>query len=433
MNGLQVHLKRTFFTLLTLLLAVAGTVGSSTQAPKASAAASAKAYVYYVSEDVLYRVSSDGSETLTIAENFDGSDLVSTGKYLYFSHENTPGLQRLSLADPDALITSFADDRNILKYLLDGDFFYFLDDTGSIYRTAANAEDDSQLKLIADNADVNFPSFTVLNGRIYYNALKNKSVTWVASRPRDGSGAVQWIASGAIQADPFFHPYSSTLNLMVDTVPTETQYSLNSMVLYTMPLSGGNPKAANAKSPLDVNSVYSGSWGNNYFLYNKGIKLNAEGDSNFATGKGYLIDKNGKSLQLNQTGVLGISELSNTKLAYVDAKGKVYISTIANGKITGTKALPLSNAINMTTLKYGTTYSTIIFTTTDAYLLKADSTLTKMAGVEYDYSVFLDDIPGIYFINSGDNDCLYGFSNDGKTKIKLSNGPVTSIALLSSN
>lgn len=38
---------------------------------------------------------------------------------------------------------------------------------------------------------------------------------------------------------------------MIDNKPAETEYSLNSMVLYTLPLSGGAPKAANAKTRLN--------------------------------------------------------------------------------------------------------------------------------------------------------------------------------------
>ncbi|KAI7246716.1 hypothetical protein KC345_g12036, partial [Hortaea werneckii] len=187
------------------------------------------------------------------------------------------------------------------------------------------------------------------------------------------------------------------------------------------------------KSPLDLNGVFSGTWTNNYFLYNKGIKLDAQGEYIYSTGKGFLIDKNGKMLQLSQTGVLSIGEVSNTKLAYVDSKGKAYISTIANGKITGTKALALTNVVNVKTVKNGTAVSTVFFTKKDAYVLNADSTLTKMAGVESDYSVITDDILGMYYINAADNDCLYRYSNDGKTKTKLSTGPVTFIGLVSAN
>lgn len=241
MKALHLLSRKTGVLLLVLLLASLGTVGGGRPSHTAAAAASTKSYVYYVSNDVLYRVTTDGSETQKIAENYDGNGLDSTGKYLYFYYDGAMGIQRLSLSDPDALITNFLGDRNILYYLFDGPYLYFLDDTGHIYRTLADADDDSQLTLIADNADVNFRTFDVLSGRIYYNALKNNT-TWVASRSRDGSGVIQWIASGAIQKSKFYHPYATSINLMIDNKPAETEYSLNSMVLYTLPLPVDLPK-----------------------------------------------------------------------------------------------------------------------------------------------------------------------------------------------
>ncbi|QUL57640.1 DUF5050 domain-containing protein [Paenibacillus tritici] len=434
MRALQLLSRKTGLILLVLLLVTIGTVGGGGQTQTAGAAASAKAYVYYISDEVLYRVTTDGSETQKIAENFDGNGLTSTGKYLYFYYENAMGIQRLSLSDPQALITNFSGDRNIVYFLFEGPFLYFLDDTGSIYRTLADAEDDSQLTLVADHADVNFQCFDVLNGRVYYNALKDNTTNWVVSKPSDGSGVIQWIASGAIQESSSYHPYNTSINLLINTIPTETEYSLNSMVLYTLPLSGGVPKAANAKSPLELNEAASGTWSNNFFLFNKGIKLDAKGeDYNFNTGKGFLIDKNGKILQLSQNAVVRVNEIASNKLVYADSKGKAYISTFANGKVTSSKPLPLTNVQDVRTVKNGTTITTVLFTKTDAYVLNADSTLTKMAGVESDYSVITDDILGLYYINGQDNDCLYRYSNDGKTKTKLSNGPVSYLALVSNN
>ncbi|WP_405112236.1 DUF5050 domain-containing protein [Paenibacillus sp. FSL K6-1217] len=431
MKALHLLSRKTGVLLLVLLLASLGTVGGGRQSHTAAAAASTKSYVYYVSDDVLYRVTTDGSETQKIAENYDGNGLDSTGKYLYFYYDDGMGIQRLSLSDPDALITSFLGDRNILYYLFDGPYLYFLDDTGHIYRTLADADDDSQLTLIADNADVNFRSFDVFGGRIYYNALKNNT-TWVASKSRDGSGVIQWIAGGAIQKSKFYHPYATSINLMIDNKPAETEYSLDSMVLYTLPLSGGAPKAANAKNPLESNAATSGTWSNHYFLFNKGIKVDAAGEElDYNTGKGFLMDKNGKIMQLSQNSVISISELTPNKLVYADSKGKAYISTLANGKITSSKALPLANVQDIRTVKNGAALTTVLFTKSDAYALNADSTLTKMSGVESDYSVITDDIPGLYYINGLDNDCLYRYSNDGKTKIKLSTGPVSYLALVS--
>ncbi|NQX43997.1 DUF5050 domain-containing protein [Paenibacillus tritici] len=420
--------------LLVLLLVTIGTVGSGGLTQTAATAASAKAYVYYVSDQVLYRVATDGSETQKITENFAGNGLTSTGKYLYFYYEDAMGIQRLSLSDPEALITDYIVGRNILYYLVDGPFLYFLDDTGSIYRTLADAEDKLQLTLIADNADVNFKSFDIMGGRVYYNALRDNGKNWVASKPSDGNGVIQWIASGAIPKSSFYHLNNTSLNLMIDTEPDETEYSLNSMVLYTLPLNCGVPKAANANNPLPSNEVSSGTWSKNYFLFNKGIKLDAKGeDFNFNTGKGFLMDKNGKTLQLSQNAVVSVQEIASNRLVYADSKGKAYISTFANGKVTSSKPLPLTNVQDVRTVKNGTTLTTVLFTKSDAYVLNANSTLTKMAGVESDYSVITDDILGLYYINGRDNNFLYGYSNDGTIKTKLSTRPVSYMALISNN
>lgn len=161
--------------------------------------------------------------------------------------------------------------------------------------------------------------------------------------------------------------------------------------------------------------------------------MDAKGeDLDYNTGKGFLMDKNGKIMQLSQNSVISISEIASNKLVYSDSKGKAFISTLANGKITS-KALPLSNVKDIRTVKNGTALTTVLFTTTDAYVLNADSTLTKLAGAESDYSVIIDEVPGLYYINGLDNDYLYRYSTDGKTKTKLSTGPVSFIALVSTN
>lgn len=433
MNVIQPVIRRTGFLLLILLLAATGIAGGGRQThAAAAAAASAPSYVYFVSDGALYRVSADGRETLKLTDHFEGNGLTSTGKYLYFYYENAMGIQRISMANPDTAVTNFLEDRYILYYLFDGPYLYFLDDNGHIYRTWADAGDEPQLTLIADNADMSFKAFDVRGGRLYYNALRNNTERWVASRPRDGSGAIQWIASGVVPKSWFFHPYNTTNRLMIDTAPEETEYSLNSMVFYTLPLGGGAPKAANAGSPLKSNDVNSGTWSGQFYLFNKGIKLDAEGeDFNYSTGKGFLMDKNGKILQLSQSSVVSINEIAGNKLVYADSKGKAYISTLANGKVVSSRLLPLTNVKDIRTVKNGTTLTTVLFTTTDAYVLNSNSTLTKMSGVESDYAVIADHIPGLYYINASDNNALYRFSNDGKSRTKLFPGPVSYIALVS--
>ncbi|MRN52312.1 DUF5050 domain-containing protein [Paenibacillus monticola] len=434
MERSRLYLKRTGFALLIIALAVIGITGGGIQPKVASAAASVEGYVYYVTDSDLYRVRTDGGTAQKISEDFEGTGLESSGNYLYFTYdENSTDLQRLSLTDPDALITSVGGDKKIINYKLDGGFLYFMDDQGSIYRSLANTENDEEATLIADSANPEYPDFTIVGNRIYYNALKDGSTSWVTSKAKDGSGVVQWIAKGVIPNTNYAHMNSTNLYLLVNTQPEETQYSRNCMVLYTLSLNGGSPKAINAKTPLDLNSAYSGMWASDYYLINKGMVLGANDDYDYSKAKGFLMDKNGKTFQLSQTGVKDIADLGGNKFAYVDAKNKTYVSTIANGKVTTTKALALSNADLVLTLNNGDKIgSAVFFSSTGAYVLNANLTLTKMIGVNWDNVAFTDNIPSIYYVNAGDHDNLYRMNADGKTTLKLSSVPTESIPLVSS-
>lgn len=429
MKKIQRLTKRLGCILLAGVL-ISSALGVGKLTPHASAAAVDNGYVYYSSEDeALYRVPTAGGSAQMISEYFEGSYLDATSKYLYFfDNEDTSKLQRLSLTEPGALISNFAGDKDILYYQIEGDFLYFMDDNGVIYRSLADAADDSQIKQIANNADTEFPGFSVESGRIFYNVFKNGSNTWAASKSRDGSGNVQYIAQGAIISSTYIHSSPTGISIMVDTKPAETYYSLNSMVLYTLPVSGGNPKAANAKSPLDMNATYSGFWSNDYYIYNKGVTVDDEDNFVYSKSKGFAIDKNGKSFQLSQSGIVSLADMGGNKLAYVGSNGKGYISTIANGKVTSTKTLALSNVTDVYNLKNGTAAGQIVFFASDkAYAVKADLSLSKLNGVTWDNSVIYNDVSGIYYYNAEDNESLYKMSADGKTKLKLSDGPVTEI------
>ncbi|MDT3426398.1 hypothetical protein J2Z22_001924 [Paenibacillus forsythiae] len=435
MNSCYGMARKSLFTLLVFVLALTGVTVGRAKAEGAVAAPSDDAYVYYVSNGDLYRVRTDGSPAQKIRDNFDGVELKPAGNYLYymFDAESTT-LLRLSLTDAQAKISNFGGNKRILHYITEGDLIYYMDDKGGIYRASANAERSTDGTLIADMADTNFPRFTVVGGRVYYNALKNGRTTWVASKAANGSGSVQWIASGAFPDDYFAHTYNNTLYLMVDTKPAETTYSLNSMVLYTLPASGGTAKAINAKAPLDANSVMSGSWANDYYLFNKGIRLDSNGDYDYSKGKGVLMDKTGKFITLNQIGVNEIASLGANKFAYVDGKGRAYVSTIANGKVTSAKKIPLTNVGYIRNLMSGgKVRSTVLFAESGGYVLNSNLTVTKMVGVEWDLCVYKADIAGIFYVNAGDNGRLYRMSEDGKTKVKLSDEKVSRIVLISKN
>ncbi|WP_379152969.1 DUF5050 domain-containing protein [Paenibacillus sp. sgz5001063] len=403
---------------------------------QASAAAAENGYVYYSTEDgALYRVPTAGGSAQMISDYFEGSYLDATSQYLYFyDNEETSKLQRLSLTEPDALISNFAGGKDVIFYQIEGDYLYFMDDHGVIYRSLANAPDDTQIKQIANNADTEFPGFYVEGGRIYYNVLKNGTNTWAASKSRDGSGNVQYIGQGAIPSYSFIHSTPTTVSVMVDTKPAENYYSLNSMVLYTLPITGGNPKAANAKSPLDVNATLSGFWSKDYYVYNKGVTVDENDDYVYSKAKSFAIDHNGKSFQLSQSAVVSLADMGGNKLAYVGSNGKGYVSTIANGKVISTKTLGLSQVTNVYNVKNGTAAGqTVFFTNNAAYAVNADLSLSKLNGVTWDNSSIYDDVTGIFYYNADDNDSLYKMSTDGKTKLKLTDGAVSEIYTITTN
>ncbi|MNP09972.1 hypothetical protein D3C76_1021020 [compost metagenome] len=218
---------------------------------------------------------------------------------------------------------------------------------------------------------------------------------------------------------------------MVNTKPEETKYSTDCVVLYYLPISGGAAKAVNAKAPLDVNAVYSGSWINDGYVYNKGIRLDSNKEYDYTLGKGHVITKGGKTFQLNKTSVYEIVNLGTNKLAYVDAYGKAYVSTIANNKVTSTQAIQRTNVSHIRNLMdNGKTKATIMFAGSGTYTLHNDLSTKKLEGVGWDNSTYEEGISGIFYANPADNDRLYRISEDGKTNVKLSDVKVSSVLLV---
>lgn len=432
MNRKYLSIKKTLFMLLVFTLVLSGVSAVGVQAEEAVKSTD-NAIVYYVSNGNLYRVKTDGSPSQMIRKNFDGVELKPAGDYLYYFYdEKSTTLLRLSLTDSDskAQISNFGGDKRILHYVTDGDMIYFMDDKGGIYRASANAKASDGV-LVTDMADINHPRFIVENGRVYYNALKSGRTTWVASKAADGSGQVQWIAAGAFENPYFTRTDSTNLYLMVNTKPTETSYSIDCMVLYMLPKNGGNAKAVNPNSPLDTNAVYSGAWANDYYLYNNGIRLGSNHNYDYTKGKGYVLHKDGTKIQLSKTGIYEIANLGTNKLAFVDANGKAYVSTIENKKVTNTKTLAIDNVGYVRNLiSNGKVRTTMLFAESGAYILNADLSLKKMIGVEWDLCQYQNDITGIFYINAGDNGRLYRMYEDGQTTVKLSDEKVSRIVLI---
>ncbi|WP_239618074.1 DUF5050 domain-containing protein [Cohnella mopanensis] len=433
MNSMSLAMKRTFLSLLLFTLTLTGIGAGAVHAEETSSSSEEVAVIYYVSNGDLYRVKTDGSPSQRLRKNFDGVELKPAGDYMYYMFsENSTTLLRLSLTDEQAKARDYGGDKRIVHLETYGDQVYFMDDKGGLYRAASTVEKADQASLIADMADVNFPSFTVVEGRVYYNALRNGRTTWVASKAADGSGAVQWVAAGALESSYYARTDSTSLNLIINTKPEETQYSTDCMVLYTLPKKGGAAKAVNTKAPLDANSVYSGLWaGNDAIMYNKGIRLSGNGDYDYTKGKGQLLTKAGKTIDLSKSGIIEIANAGTNKFAYVGANGKAYVATLANNKVTSTKTLSLSNVgyvRNM--MNKGKVRSTVFFGQNGAYVLNADLTLKKMVGVEWDLCVYEDDIDGIFYVNAGDNGRLYRMTVDGKATTKLTDEKVSRIVLI---
>jgi len=431
MNSMALFTKR---TLLALILFALTCTLISTGAARAEGNSSGDvAVIYYVSDGDLYRVKTDGSPSQRLRQNFDGVELKPAGDFMYYLYsEKSTTLLRLSLTDDSAKARDYSGDQRVVSFETYGDLVYFLDDKGGLYRAASTVEKAKDGTLVTDMVDVNFPAFTVVEGRIYYNALRNGRTTWVASKNADGTGSVQWIAAGALESSYFARTDSSSLNLIINTKPQEQQYSTDCMVLYTLPKKGGTAKAVNPKAPIDANAAYSGSWaGSDALMYNKGIRLGSSGDYDYSKGKGTLLTKAGKTIELSKSGIIEIANVGPNKYAYVGANGKAYVATLANNKVATTKALSLSNVgyvRNM--MSGGKVKSTVLFGQTGAYVLNADLTLKKMVGVEWDLCVYENDIDGIFYVNAGDNGRLYRMTVDGKSTTKLADEKVSRIVLI---
>lgn len=435
MKNLMTAVRRTIITMVMITLICGGNLLGEVNAESATPAAKTatdNATVYYISNGDLYRVKTDGSVSEKIQDNFDGYKVKQAGNYLYYFYdENSTTLLRKSLADTSLIPSKFGGDKEILYFETVGNYIYFMDEDGRIYRASGDAASYTEATMITDMADTDFPNFSIVNGKVYYNALKNGRTTWVASKAVDGSGNVQWVASGAVESSYFVQTYNSNLYMMVNTKPEETQYSTNCIVLYQLPIKGGTAKAINAKAPLDVNAVYSGSWVNDSYMFNKDIRLGSDREYDYTLGKGHIITKTGKTYQLNKTGIYEIVSFGANKFAYVDSKGKAYVSTVANNKVTSTKAIARTNVGYIRNLMNGSKVkSTVLFASSGTYVLNSDLSTKKLTGVEWDYSTYEDGVSGIFYSNAADNFRLYRMSDDGKTSTKLTDEEITRVVLI---
>ena len=416
MRKINFIFKKVACTIITLAL-----VFTSMNFTNVDAATTSTTYVYYISDDSLFRVASNGANEQLILSDFSGDDLTPVGNYLYYTSDEEE-FMRIAM-DGSEEEPSYFTDEEILYYETDGTYIYYLNSDGEIYRSLANA-DSTEAKLVIDMVDTSCPEFFIVNGQIYYNALKNGKTTWAASKAVSGSGNVRWIAAGAFPGPWYMSKDSVNIYTMIDTNPHNT-LSTNCMVLYTIPIKGGAPKAINGKAPIDANAVFSGKWANGYYLYNKDIKYDSdEEEYDYKTGKGYVIDTKGKIIQIHTKGVIEIANLGTDKLVFIDSDHKAYVCTIKAGKATNKKAISIKDASWVYNLNKGGKIALPLIcanSTGDTYILKSDLTLQKLAGVDNKGCIYVDNNEGLFYTNTKDNGKLYYMSSDGKTTKKLSN------------
>jgi cold shock CspA family protein len=415
-------LQRMTLVLLTLILLWGtGIPAYAAEAPVA------KPYVYYTVGSDLYRVSSSGTDQQLITSDYEGVYPSRGGNYLYYyEHADSNTLMRVAVNGEASLApAAFATDVNY--YLIDSGFVYYLTAKGAIYRAPVNAFKSSEAKLVADKVDGKNPSFHLKQGRIVYHSLKNNK-PWVVTKNADGTGQPVWIASGVLHEDG---PTADTnfLYLAVDTKPEITNIAVDSYILYMLPIKGGVVKAVNAKYPLNYNWAASGQWltGGGY-VYNKNIGLDLEGIFDYTTGTGFILGTNGKAVQVHKNPIEEAFTLDANRIAFRDATGKAYISTLKDNKLVSTKTLPLTNTYYIDQLySQGKVSATLFFTEGAVYKLAPDVSVKQV--IDADWSVYITnrEVPGFFYINQDDNDTLYWTTGDGKINKSLETGPVDAL------
>ncbi|MBR2567082.1 MAG: DUF5050 domain-containing protein [Paenibacillus sp.] len=428
MKKWSMYLQRTLCAMLVMALMGAGVLSGGTNA---KADALSQSTVYYDSDGVLYKVSGDGSNPTEVLSDFEGVDLVAAGSYLYYTPSPTSTtLLRVSNDGSSETAETFASD--VINYYTDNGFLYYLNSKGTIYRINGNQDASSSTK-IADKADPNHPLLFVTKGRVYYNTLVNGK-TWVASKASNGTGAVRNLVQGAVESRFFANFGKNELQLMVNTNPNERIYSTNAIVMYKVNYNTGKGTPVNAKTKLDVNSVYSGGWSNNLYVYNNGIKLDSNKDYNYSTGKAYALTTSGKTFQLHSKSVRDVSSLGTDKVVIIDVDKKAYAKTVTSSKVSKTTNLNLSNVtyvINqMMNAKPEIAY---ISGNNGLYAVNTSLKVSKIAGEEWDTFHLRDDLPGIFYIHAKDQFRLYYSKANGTGQKALSEIFLDNILLITSN
>ncbi len=421
---------------VTLLLLVVGSLSAG--------AADRPFYVYYNESDRLYRVRTDNGQIELVVKSAHAYLRGSrAGKYLVCWSDSHPGGGRETgtvhrFAMDGSLQATKGSISSVYEFSTKGDSIYFVakppkpSETLAIYRMPSgytkperDGNYQDSLPPIADGIDKRFTNFEFIDGKIFYTALRNGSEHWIACKSENGTGNVTWICKGAFSNSykQWIVETSDFIYMLVNTDPTETQYSTSCMVLYKVPRKGGKAVALNAKKPLDVNAVYSGRWADDVYVYNNGIKDAISRQDgirgwNFDNAVGYALDLAGRRIKISDDGVIEMARIGANQYVYCDGYGDVYTCTIKGGKVSEKKKRKgASEIFYVRNLKSGgKRKSTLMAGYKGTYLLNADMTIKKLIGVEWETVFLFDDMDGYLYTNAGDKNRLYYLSSNGKAR-----------------
>ncbi|RXZ83455.1 DUF5050 domain-containing protein [Paenibacillaceae bacterium] len=420
-------------TLSLLAFALLATVWSAEPGRANAQAVNSAATVYYLSDGDLFRVKNDGTPSELLISDYEGAQLKQAGDALYYyASDDSMTLLRFPLKGSAAEPSNFSGNKRIVSFETAGKFVYFVDDTGKLYRAASTSQRASEATLIADKIDLDYASFSVIEGRVYFNAIRNGRATWVGSRSAVGKGAIEWIAAGALESEHLTSLDGKNVHLIINTDPEERVYSTDCMVMYTVPAKGGKAKAVNAKSPLDANAVYSGLWaGPDSYVYNQGIKLDVDGEYNYKLGKGMIINKDGRSFAISQNAIYEIAMIAKNKYAIVDGSDKAFVNTISNYKVASSKRISLFDVYYTHNVAKDDKQShTVIFARQGIYTVNADASLKNLVGDEWATYMTADGLDAIFYTDASKDRTLHQVSPGNKKVVKLADEYVTSILLI---
>lgn len=404
--------------------------------------------VYYRTGDHIYKTRTDGKggEVPVVRNVYSTRRMKAIGKYLVgFAFKGNSQFVRLDLETGKYQVASSVP--SMEKFEVNGHEVFFSTPgysgkNGYIYRY--NIEDEpillnnkpSTVIETANMLDKNYLDFMIADGYLYYNALKDGRETWVARKKIDGSGSVTWICKGAIESHQQTAQTTESFYFVVNTKPTEQQYSTKSVVIYKVNRKTGKGQALNANKPIDVNASYTGNWAGDIFYYSNGAKVLEFGeysdkqymyDMSQATGEG--ISMSGRAFTISKNfGIYEMEKIEDAKYAFADGAFNVYTCNIQSGKISNLKKTAAEGIYYLWNIKsQGKRQSTLIAGSNGTYVLNDNASIKKLTGVEWQTFYLVDDMDGYLYANAGDEEKLYYLSGDTKTNRCLTQSTINGL------